>query len=121
MLVPLLQDPDDITAADLNPEFVHVQTLTKGMCFGLSDLILGPQTSFCVVSNDADVILVNKQMYQEHASEGLLRKMRQDLCPYPSEEEIQTKLQTSVDWASYRQSALADTIKGMRLRRSVRV
>ena len=48
-------------------------------CQGLSDLILGQNTSLCVVSNGADVILVNKQLYFEHASEGLLRRMRQDV------------------------------------------
>nr|KAG5711428.1 hypothetical protein BaRGS_025855 [Batillaria attramentaria] len=115
------KEPDDITAADLNPEFVHVQTLTKGMVFGLSDLILGQHTSFCVVSNGADVILVNKNLYHDHASEALLRRMRQDLCPYPSEEELQTRLQTSVDWNAYRQTTLADTLKSVRMRKQIRV
>ncbi|XP_076468998.1 uncharacterized protein LOC143299595 [Babylonia areolata] len=113
----LKKDPDDISAADLNPEFVHVQTLTKGMCFGLSDVVLGQDGSFCVVSNGADVLLVNKHLYQDHASEGLLRRMRQALCPYPSEDDLQSRLQTSVDWDAYRQTTLADTLKSVRRRK----
>ncbi|KAL8618182.1 hypothetical protein ACOMHN_059189 [Nucella lapillus] len=115
------RDPDDISAADLNPEFVQVQTLTKGMCFGLSDLILGEGSNFCVVSNGADVLLVNKTFYHDHASEDLIRRMRQALCPYPSEEELQNRLQTSVDWDAYRQSTLAKTLKFVRLRKDTPV
>ncbi|KAL3852329.1 hypothetical protein ACJMK2_015986 [Sinanodonta woodiana] len=73
------KDPADITDADLHPEFVQVQTLTKGMIFGLTDLILGEQPNFCLVSNGADCILVNKHFYMDHASEKLLRDMKQEV------------------------------------------
>ena len=42
------------------------------------------------------------------------------LCPYPTEEELQMRLQTSVDWDAYRQTTLADTLKSMRMRKEVR-
>ncbi|KAL5014615.1 hypothetical protein ScPMuIL_008885 [Solemya velum] len=108
------KDPDDITAADLNPEFVHVQTLTKGHVFGLAHLILGDQPSFCVVSNSADCILVDKQFYRENASESLIRKMRNELCPYPTEVDLQHSLQTSVDWSAFRKETLASTLRYVR-------
>jgi hypothetical protein len=46
---------------------------------GLSDVILGQNTSLCVVSNGADVFLINKQLFLDHAPEALLRKMKQDV------------------------------------------
>ena len=49
-------------------------------CFqGLADIILEEQTSFTIVSNGADCVLINKQFYLENASEKLLRKLRQDV------------------------------------------
>lgn len=46
---------------------------------GLTDLIIGDQPSFSVVSRGADCLLINKQFYLEHASEKLLRDMRQEV------------------------------------------
>ena len=46
---------------------------------GLADIVLEEQTSFTIVSNGADCVLVNKQFYLEHASEKLLRKLRHDV------------------------------------------
>ncbi|KAK3762835.1 hypothetical protein RRG08_040529 [Elysia crispata] len=111
------KDPGEITAADLNPEFVHIQTLTKGRVFGLSDLILGQQTSFCVVSNGADCLLINKQMFLEHMPESLYTQLRLDLCPYPTEEELQKGLKVSVDWQAYKGITLANTLSFVRKRR----
>lgn len=32
-IIIICQDIDEVKAADINPEFVHVQTLTKGQVF----------------------------------------------------------------------------------------
>ncbi|XP_071081611.1 uncharacterized protein [Haliotis cracherodii] len=112
------KDPDDVTPADLNPEFVKVQTVTKGQVFGLADLLLGQQTSFCVVSNGADCLLINKQLYMDHVTDDLARRTRQQLCPYPSEETLQRSLQTSVDWNAYREVTLANTLKLVKERKT---
>ncbi|XP_067683150.1 uncharacterized protein [Haliotis asinina] len=112
------KDPDDVTPADLNPEFVKVETVTKGQVFGLADLLLGRQTSFCVVSNGADCLLINKQLYMDHVTDDLVRKTRQQLCPYPSEEALQRSLQTSVDWSAYREITLANTLKLVKQRKT---
>ncbi|KAL3853502.1 hypothetical protein ACJMK2_017038 [Sinanodonta woodiana] len=114
------KDPLEVTAADLNPQFVEVQLLTKGQLWGMADLILGEQPSFCVVSSGADCILINKQLYMDHASESLIRKMRQELCPYPTDEELQEGLQVSVDWKAYRKSELSSTMKSLSVRKDMR-
>ncbi|KAK3608338.1 hypothetical protein CHS0354_030793 [Potamilus streckersoni] len=114
------KDPLEVTEADLNPQFVEVQILTKGQLWGMADLILGEQPSFSVVSSGADCILINKQLYMEHASESLIRKMRQELCPYPTDEELQEGLQVSVDWKAYRKSELSSTMKSLSVRKDMR-
>ena len=42
-------------------------------------MFIGDQPSFSVVSKGADCLLINKQFYQEHASEKLLREVRQNV------------------------------------------
>ncbi|XP_062610411.1 uncharacterized protein LOC134272175 isoform X1 [Saccostrea cucullata] len=116
----VVKDPDELTLADLNPEFVRVQTLIKGQVFGLSDLILEQKTSFSIVSNGADVILIDQQFYLKHAPEKLLSKMRQELCPYPTDDDLQTRLQQSVDWDAYRSNTMSNTLKYLETRRQLR-
>ncbi|KAL4227119.1 hypothetical protein ACF0H5_015092 [Mactra antiquata] len=111
---------DDAKPADINPEFVHVQTLTKGQVFGLTDLIIGDQPSFSVVSHGADCLLINKNFYLEHASEKLLREMRQELCPYPTEEELQERLQVSVDWQAYKKIMMLESMENVSNKRLMR-
>ncbi|KAK3101166.1 hypothetical protein FSP39_001449 [Pinctada imbricata] len=115
-----VKDPDEYTLADLKPEFVRVQTLTKGQVFGLSDLILEQKTNFAVISNSADVILIDRNFYMKHAPEKLISKLRQELCPYPSEDEMQQKLQSSVDWDAYRNSTMTTTLNFLESRRKLR-
>ncbi|XP_041349461.1 uncharacterized protein LOC121368779 [Gigantopelta aegis] len=115
------KDIDDVTAADLDPEFVMVQTLTKGQTFGLVDVILGKQTSFCVISNGADCLLINKQFYLDHVSEPLFRKIRHELCPYPTEEELQNELQISTNWEFFKKNVLHSALNHVKIHRPVRL
>ncbi|XP_033746454.1 uncharacterized protein LOC117331715 isoform X2 [Pecten maximus] len=115
------KDMDDLTEADLRPEFVEVQTLTKGHVFGLAGIILEPQPSFCVVSNGADIILIDKDFYIHHTSDVLKNKMRQELCPYPTDEEMQNKLQQNVDWSAYRTETMSQTLDYLKTRREQRM
>lgn len=114
------KDPDEYTLADLDPEFVRVQTLIKGQVFGLSDLILEQKTNFSIVSNGADVILIDQQFYLKHAPEKLISKMRQELCPYPTDDDLQSRLQQTVDWDAYRTDTMSNTLQFLQTRRQLR-
>ena len=46
---------------------------------GLSDLILEPQPNFCIVSNGADVILLDRELYMQHANDVLRNNLRQEV------------------------------------------
>ena len=46
---------------------------------GFADMFIGDQPSFSVISKGADCLLINKQFYLEHASEKLIREVRQNV------------------------------------------
>uniref|UniRef100_A0A1I8IJJ1 Cyclic nucleotide-binding domain-containing protein n=1 Tax=Macrostomum lignano TaxID=282301 RepID=A0A1I8IJJ1_9PLAT len=57
---------DDLDAGQVElthqPEFVHMQTLTRGAVFGLQDLFKPDQPSLCVVSNGAECLLLRQSV-----------------------------------------------------------
>ncbi|XP_064632939.1 uncharacterized protein LOC135491170 isoform X2 [Lineus longissimus] len=105
-----LKETKDMTEADLNPQYVHLHTLTKGQVFGVSQLLLGAQPSLCVVSNGAECILIDKQFYLHNASTDLKQRLQQELCPYPSDASLQDSLQHTVDWRAFRQDTVQKTL-----------
>ncbi|KAL4227118.1 hypothetical protein ACF0H5_015091 [Mactra antiquata] len=111
---------EQLSDIDVNPQFVHIQTLIKGDVWGLADIMLDDQPSFIVVSNGADCVLLSKQFYQQHCSEKLQRQLKQDLSPYPSDETLQDNLQVSVDWNEHRRCELTDTMDVVGKNRTLR-
>lgn len=49
------------------------------MLQGLCDIVLGEQPSFCVVSNGAEVILIDKEFYTEHVTDQILKELRAEV------------------------------------------
>ena len=43
---------------------------------GLYDIVLGQQPRFCVVSNGAEVIMIDKEFFLEHATDRVLKDIR---------------------------------------------
>ncbi|XP_013391621.1 cyclic nucleotide-binding domain-containing protein 2-like [Lingula anatina] len=95
-----------VTEADLNPQFVQVQTLTKGSVFGLANIVFDDQPSLCIVSNGAECIMINKKFYLEHCPDALMRRLRTTVSPFPSDDEMQKNLKERVNWDVYRQARL---------------
>ncbi|KAK3605846.1 hypothetical protein CHS0354_002481 [Potamilus streckersoni] len=92
----------ETTAADLNPEFMTIQTLTKGQAFGLAQIFFEDQPSLILVSNGAECVMLSKKVYRENCSPALLEELRQEVSPYPSEEELQQALECNVNWNQYK-------------------
>ncbi|CAC5387320.1 unnamed protein product [Mytilus coruscus] len=71
----------ELTEADLNPQFVHVQTITEGQTFGLQYILYKNQVqpSFIVISNGAECVKINRR-----------------------DEYMQDRLVTQMNWASYK-------------------
>ncbi|XP_052260754.1 uncharacterized protein LOC127864903 [Dreissena polymorpha] len=101
---------ESLSDLDLNPQFVQIKTLIKGDVWGLADLMLDKQPSFIIVSNGADCVQIKKSFYLQNCSEKLQRDLKQSLCPYPSDDNLQESLQISVDWNAHRKSELEHTM-----------
>ncbi|XP_076099005.1 uncharacterized protein LOC143068663 isoform X1 [Mytilus galloprovincialis] len=113
-------------AEESNTDIVHVHTITNGQIFGLDDIMVDKRTdqrqNFSVFSGGADVIFIDKYFFKENMTERFRTKLVKYFCPYPSDEELQEKLQTEVDWNEYRVRTLNNTLflleKESRLRKS---
>ncbi|XP_022080342.1 uncharacterized protein LOC110973663 [Acanthaster planci] len=113
--------PVERTEADSDPMFVVVQVLTKGAVFGLTGVVFSDQPSLSLVSNGAECIVINKKFYLEHATEETLRGLRREEVPYPSEEELQSKLQQYMNWNAYRHHTFYTTLYESRDHKTERV
>ncbi|XP_052780993.1 uncharacterized protein LOC128217708 isoform X2 [Mya arenaria] len=98
----------EVTAADLDPEFVLIQTLTKGQAFGIQQLLTDNQPSLALVSGGAECIMINKRFFKDNCDPNVLQALRQQVSPYPSDEDLQRSLQTRVDWLRYRKVTLCN-------------
>ncbi|KAK3101123.1 hypothetical protein FSP39_001127 [Pinctada imbricata] len=99
-----------VTAAERNPQWVHVQTLTKDQVFGLQYVVFDkskqPQPSFVVISNGAEVVQIDKQLFLSKLDMNAREKLRSEISPYPTDEELQAKLVTRINWESYKDIVL---------------
>uniref|UniRef100_A0A1I8GIG0 Cyclic nucleotide-binding domain-containing protein n=1 Tax=Macrostomum lignano TaxID=282301 RepID=A0A1I8GIG0_9PLAT len=93
------------------PEFVHMQTLTRGAVFGLQDLFKPDQPSLCVVSNGAECLLLDKAFFLEHSPRQLLDRLRNRVTHYPSRAQLQTRLQERVNWEAYKQLLVRGAVR----------
>uniref|UniRef100_A0A1I8FQH1 Cyclic nucleotide-binding domain-containing protein n=1 Tax=Macrostomum lignano TaxID=282301 RepID=A0A1I8FQH1_9PLAT len=97
---PMLQ-----TELTHQPEFVHMQTLTRGAVFGLQDLFKPDQPSLCVVSNGAECLL-----------SPAADRLRNRVTHYPSRAQLQTRLQERVNWEAYKQLLVRGAVGDSRRR-----
>ncbi|XP_035695107.1 uncharacterized protein LOC118428922 [Branchiostoma floridae] len=97
--------------------FVTVKTLGKGAVFGLSDFLFDEQPSLILVSNGAECVMISKKLYRRHANDELLRKLRTQIYPFPSEQELQQNLRDYVDWEAYRTNTYSSLVRNSQRRR----
>nr|KAG5706415.1 hypothetical protein BaRGS_033176 [Batillaria attramentaria] len=92
------------------PMFVNVQTLTKGMVFGLADIFFDNQPAMALVSNGAECISISKKLFMEHASHAFVTRIREDIYPYPSEEDLQENLEAQICWDFHRRDVMTHVV-----------
>ncbi|XP_013412844.1 uncharacterized protein LOC106175407 isoform X2 [Lingula anatina] len=98
--------------------FVTVKTLTKGTVFGLTEFIYGKQTSLSLVSNGAECIMIEKKFFSEHAPQALMNRLREEIFPFPGDEELQQGLQTRVSWEAHKRAAFSQTIRAIQMKKT---
>lgn len=79
--------------------------------FGLVHVVFGSieeSTSVTLVSEGAECILINKAFFVKNISDDLRKKLRETVRPYPSDFDLQSKLQVNNDWNAYRNQTIKD-------------
>ncbi|XP_074646808.1 uncharacterized protein LOC141902810 [Tubulanus polymorphus] len=99
------------TAADKDPQFVKVQTLTKGVIFGLECMLFDKQPSLSLVSNGCECILIDKKFYQNHCQQQSFYDLRRKVSPYPSEDQLQNDLSVQTKWNRYKRETVESLIR----------
>ncbi|XP_078731005.1 uncharacterized protein LOC144946121 [Lampetra fluviatilis] len=99
--------------------FIRVDTLDEGREFGLVDALLGTQSGFALVSDGAECLLVPRQLFLRHAPPALLERLKREVSPYPSQEQLSSALQTELRWLHFRRRVLKSAaLRSRRLPRS---
>ncbi|CAH1784075.1 unnamed protein product [Owenia fusiformis] len=99
------------TEPEKHPMFVQVQTLTKGSAFGLRHVIFEEQPSFCLVSNGAECIMLNRKFFKDNCPQQLWRRLRLNLPPYPSEDDLKLCLDTRLNWDVFKEITVKQTLQ----------
>jgi len=93
---------------------VQIELLKPKDQFGLSMLLFDNTAVKChLVSNGAECVLIKKSWFLKHANEATLRKLRNQIPPYPSQATLEQKMQDQANWDSFRTqtiNTLLDTL-----------
>nr|XP_058971486.1 cyclic nucleotide-binding domain-containing protein 2-like isoform X1 [Pocillopora verrucosa] len=93
---------------------VQIELLKPKDQFGLSMLLFdNPAVKCHLVSNGAECVLIKKSWFLQHATEATLRKLRNQIPPYPSQATLEQKMQDQANWDSFKTqtiNSLLDTL-----------
>ncbi|XP_055998867.1 uncharacterized protein LOC130047571 [Ostrea edulis] len=107
---PLIEEYGvSLPETDKETEWVHVQTLTKDQVFGLQYVMFDKdkqQPSFVVISNGAEVVQISRTLYLSKLDFNARERLRSEVSPYPTDEELQHNLITRVNWEAYKDIVL---------------
>ncbi|KAK0062289.1 dentin sialophosphoprotein [Biomphalaria pfeifferi] len=107
--------PQLVTASAQGPSntrqvFIEVARLDSGDVFGLDQVVLvgvRKVTSFSLVSDGAEVVLINKKFFMKNLTEETMKDMRKKITPLPSEKVLQRNLETLKTWEAYKAATLS--------------
>ncbi|XP_022080634.1 cyclic nucleotide-binding domain-containing protein 2-like isoform X1 [Acanthaster planci] len=122
--VPSSLDDTRSRDGDKKVVFVQLDMLLPKDVFGLpflcseAGIIDARQPSLSLVSRGAEVIMLNKRFFLEHANQYVIRHLKEIVRPYPLQETLQEHLQAHTDWQHYKQQTLSTVVTGAR-RKSV--
>jgi len=103
---------------DLKGEQVvaQIELLKPKDQFGLSVILFdNPAVKCHLVSNGAECVLIKKSWFLQHASEATLRKLRNQIPPYPSQGTLEQKMQDQANWDSFKTQTINTLLDTLRL------
>ncbi|CAH3184496.1 unnamed protein product [Porites evermanni] len=113
-LVSLIETPD----LDQKGEqvVVQIELLKPKDQFGLSMILFdNPAVKCHLVSNGAECVLIKKSWFLQHANESTLRKLRNLIPPYPSQDTLEQKMQDQANWDSYKTQTINNLLDTLHL------
>lgn len=82
---------------------VQIELLKPKDQFGLSMILFdNPAVKCHLVSNGAECVLIKKSWFLQNANEATLRKLRNQIPPYPSQAKLEQKMQDQANWDSFK-------------------
>uniref|UniRef100_A0A5K4FDU7 Cyclic nucleotide-binding domain-containing protein n=1 Tax=Schistosoma mansoni TaxID=6183 RepID=A0A5K4FDU7_SCHMA len=91
--------------------FIELKILEPSSVFGLESIAFEPfggTTSVSLVSDGAECVAINKTFFIEHCPTNFLNWLRSKVQPFPSVEELESKLNTYRQWKMYRHHIIQD-------------
>ncbi|XP_059152903.1 uncharacterized protein LOC131938762 [Physella acuta] len=91
--------------------FIEVARLESGATFGLDQVVLAGMrklTSCSLVSDGAEVVLINKKFFKKYLTEETLKTIREKIVPLPSEKVLKQDLETVKTWQTFKAQTLAE-------------
>ncbi|CAH8556591.1 unnamed protein product [Schistosoma margrebowiei] len=95
--------------------FIELKILEPNSVFGLESIAFEPfggTTSVSLVSDGAECVAINKKFFIEHCPTNFLNWLRSKVQPFPSVEELESKLNTYREWKIYRNHVVRDSTSG---------
>lgn len=86
--------------------FVKIATLQKGQSFGLQDILHSDQPSLILISNGAEMLMVSKKLYQQHATRDMLLELQKTTPLFPGDKELQRELETTLHWEAFKKQQM---------------
>ncbi|CAH8507552.1 unnamed protein product [Schistosoma turkestanicum] len=93
--------------------FIELKILEPNSVFGLESIAFEPfggTTSVSLVSDGAECVAINKKFFIEHCPTNFLNWLRSKVQPFPSIEELESKLNTYREWKIYRSHVVQDIV-----------
>ncbi|PFX22650.1 Cyclic nucleotide-binding domain-containing protein 2 [Stylophora pistillata] len=95
---------------------VQIELLKPKDQFGLSVLLFdNPAVKCHLVSNGAECVLIKKSWFLQHATEATLRKLRNQIPPYPSQATLEQKMQDQANWDSFKTQTINSLLNTLHL------
>ncbi|CAF1444068.1 unnamed protein product [Adineta ricciae] len=85
--------------------YTEIEQIREKSVFGLVSVVFGQlknALSVTLVSDGAECIRILKSFFIKMTPESLFDRLRREVRPYVTDEELQKKLQREVDWMAYK-------------------
>ena len=94
--------------------FLQLQNLNHGDCYGLNDILFDKQPSMQIISNGCECLLISKEYFIQNSSYDYLKKLRHHVVPYPELSEIELQYVKDLEWKHFTKKIFMETLDCLR-------